>query len=134
MDLRVNDVYVFDPDNKLNIAGNAYTYCRITKIEPGFFRSDVYVVFCDKDGNLITDVPQRVNPSLLKKLNENEYVVTRYPHDTPIINESEVEAISNMYQMVLLDPLGRQIDEKDKITIAKLICKLQLFSKVFHQY
>ena len=134
-DLRVNDICLFDHDNHLKIASMVYTYCRIVRIEEKFFKKDYYIIFCDKDGNPLTHTEQLVNPYLLTKLNPNEHVVTRYPYDMPIIKEDEVAILAKMYNDVLHTiPLANRIPESDKIAIAKLIAKLQLFSAVIHQY
>lgn len=134
-ELKVNDICVFDQDNLLKIASNQYNYCRIVRIEYHFLRNEYYIVFCDRDGNPTSTNEQKVSPSLLRKLNPNEVVVTRYPYDMPIVKSDEVMILAQMYDKVLHDPyISNQMSETEKITMAKLIAKLQLFSAVIHQY
>jgi hypothetical protein len=131
--LEVGDVCIFDKNNNLNLAGEKIAYVTIKAIKKGgLLNRDKYTVYIsDKEGNCLNPEEMDVVGDLLTKLNPDEVVVFRYPEETPIINISEYNAMSRLYDKYMrhandLDP--------DKITLAKLMLKLELFVKVIHEY
>lgn len=126
----IGDICIIDPNNKLNVSGNNIIYIKITKVYGFYIFKICQGLICNKNGEILNETPIEINARNLVPMNtKGDNIVIRYPSDTPILKQNDVDIVKVMY-----DISADKLTNDQKINAVKLIAKLEFFSKIINEY